>query len=82
MRIREAVARLAAAGVAVRLLGSTIVPVDEALLCLIDAPSEAVVRLISDQSGVSFERVSLAVAGPTSRRPGARRPTSRMEVPQ
>lgn len=79
-RIRETIAVLDAGGTAVRLIGSTIVPSDEALLLLIEAPSEALVRLVADRADTVFERISPAVAGPSSRRKRAHPLTDHTEV--
>ena len=79
MRIRDAVAHMQAGGTSVRLLGSTIVPLDEAVLCVIEAPTEADVRLVSDHAEVSFERISAAMKGPASPRRHARPTNARLE---
>ena len=49
-------------GRAVRYLRSTIVPADEALLCVFEADSEELVREVYARAGVPFERLSAAIA--------------------
>jgi hypothetical protein len=46
----------------VRYLRSTIVPADEALLCVLEAGSEELVREVYVRAGVPFERLSVAIA--------------------
>jgi hypothetical protein len=43
-------------------LRSTIVPADEALLCVLEAGSEDLVRELYVRAGVPFERLSVAIA--------------------
>ena len=43
-------------------LRSTIVPADEALLCVLEAGSEELVREVYARAGVPFERLSVAIA--------------------
>jgi Protein of unknown function (DUF4242) len=66
---REWAARVCAAagemereGKPVRYLRSTIVPADEAVLCVLDASSEELVRETYTRAGISFERISAAIA--------------------
>jgi Protein of unknown function (DUF4242) len=61
-RVRETAAALAIEGRAVRYLRSTIVPADEALLCVFEASSEELVREVYARAGVPFERLSAAIA--------------------
>jgi hypothetical protein len=49
-------------GRAVRYLRSTVVPADEALLCVFEAGSEELVRDLYARAGVPFERLSVAIA--------------------
>jgi hypothetical protein len=39
------------------------VPADEALLCVLEAGSEELVREVYTRAGVPFERLSVAIAG-------------------
>ena len=59
-RVREAVDQLERDGRAVRFRHSTIVATDESFLCVVEAPSEALVRLAYDRANVAFERISVA----------------------
>jgi hypothetical protein len=61
-RVRETAVAMGSEGRAVRYLRSTIVPADEALLCVLEAGSEALVREVYARSGVPFERLSVAIA--------------------
>ena len=61
-RARDACRRLAAAGVEVRYLGSTLVPEDESCFCLFEASSRADVERANQESGLSYVRLSQAVA--------------------
>ena len=61
-RVCETAAAMASEGRAVRYLRSTIVPADEALLCVFEADSEELVREVYARSGVPFERLSVAIA--------------------
>jgi len=45
-------------GEPVRYLRSTIVPADESLLCLIEAPSDELVRAVYARAGIPFERLN------------------------
>lgn len=60
--LRDAAAALGREGRAVRYLRSTIVPGDEAFLSLYEAGSEALIRETYVRAGVSFERISRALA--------------------
>jgi hypothetical protein len=46
----------------VRIVAVTIVPDDEAVLCLVEAPTEMVVREVCERAGVPFDRISHALA--------------------
>lgn len=59
-RVREAVDQLEREGRPVRFRHSTVVAADEAFLCVVEAPSEALVRLVYDLADVTFERISAA----------------------
>ena len=61
-RVRETAVAMGSEGRAVRYLRSTIVPADEALLCVLEAGSEELVREVYARSGVPFERLSVAIA--------------------
>jgi hypothetical protein len=54
---REIAAELRAAGSDVSLLSSTFVPAEEALFCLFEAPSAAVVITLGQRSGLLFAHV-------------------------
>jgi Protein of unknown function (DUF4242) len=61
-RVRETAVAMGSEGRAVRYLRSTIVPADEALLCVFQADSEELVREVYARAGVPFERLSVAIA--------------------
>lgn len=63
-RIRAQADASCRVGKRVRVLRSTIVPRDEALLCLLDASSEDLVRDVFLQAGVAFDRISPALSSP------------------
>jgi Protein of unknown function (DUF4242) len=54
---REIAAEMRAAGSEVSLLSSTFVPAEEALFCLFEAPSAAVVFTLGERSGLRFAHV-------------------------
>ncbi len=60
-RVCAEVEALARAGRRVRMLRSAIVPGDEALICLVDAASEDLVREAFIRAGVSLDRISPAL---------------------
>jgi Nickel responsive protein SCO4226-like len=60
-RVRDTAGEMKREGKAVRYLRSTIVPADEALLCVLDAASEELVRETYARAGISFERISAAI---------------------
>jgi Protein of unknown function (DUF4242) len=62
VRVREIAVAMGSEGRAVRYLRSTIVPADEALLCVFEADSEELVREVYARAGVPFERLSSAIA--------------------
>jgi hypothetical protein len=61
-RSRRACRRLAAEGVHIRYLGSTLVPRDESCFCLFEASSRAEVERANQEGGLSYVRISEAVA--------------------
>jgi hypothetical protein len=61
-RVREMAVAMRSEGRAVRYLRSTIVPADEALLCVFEAASDELVREVYARAGVPFERLSVAIA--------------------
>ena len=61
-RVREMAVAMGSDGRAVRYLQSTIVPADQALLCVFEADSEELVREVYARAGVPFERLSAAIA--------------------
>ena len=60
--VRDTAVAMGREGRAVRYLRSTIVPADEALLCVLEASSEDLVREVYVRAGVPFERLSVAIA--------------------
>jgi hypothetical protein len=64
-RVRVAVEALEREGRPVRFRHSTVVATDESILCVVEAPSEALVRLAYDRAGVTFERISAAHTEPS-----------------
>jgi hypothetical protein len=58
---RQIAAEMRAAGSEVSLLSSTFVPAEEALFCLFEAPSAAVVLTLGQRSGLRFAHVVEAV---------------------
>lgn len=63
-RLKRVTEELRSEGTAVRHLGSTIVPEDEACFCHFDAPSEAVVAEVNLRAGLRFDRIVGAVTVP------------------
>jgi hypothetical protein len=61
-RVREMAFTMRREGKEVRYLRSTIVPADEALLCVFEADSEELVRETYARAGIPFERLSVAIA--------------------
>jgi Protein of unknown function (DUF4242) len=61
--LKQAAARARAAGdgSSVRHLRSTIVPADEAFLCVFEAASDTAVREAYARGGITFQRISLAL---------------------
>ena len=61
-RVRETAVAMSREGRPVHYLRSTIVPADEALMCVFEADSEELVREVYARAGVPFERLSAAIA--------------------
>ena len=61
-RVRETAVAMGSEGRAVRYLRSTIVPADEALLCVFEAGSVELVRELYLRAGVPFDRLSVAIS--------------------
>lgn len=59
--MRDAVHELEREGQPVRFRHSTIVAADESFLCVVEAPTEELVRLIYARASVPFERISAAL---------------------
>ncbi len=60
-RARVVAAEMRAEGSEVRFVKSTFVPTEEALICLVDAPSAEVVTELGRRAGLPIERVVEAV---------------------
>jgi hypothetical protein len=60
-RARLVAAEMRAEGSQVRFVKSTFVPVEDALICLFDAPSAYLVRELARRAGLPIERVVEAV---------------------
>lgn len=54
-------AQLRIDGIDVRLVESTLVPAEESLFCIFEAPSREVVEQVVSRSGIPLERVSQVV---------------------
>jgi uncharacterized protein DUF4242 len=67
-RVRAAAVGIAREGEPVRYLRSTVVPADESLLCLIEAPSDDLVRAVYARAGIPFERLTAAISDDTPSR--------------
>jgi hypothetical protein len=63
-RLEQVVAQMRRDGTAVRYLGSTIVPDDEACFCQFEAHSATHVAEANQRAGVPFDRIVEAVAAP------------------
>jgi len=59
--VRNTVAGLEREGKPLRFLRSTIVPRDESFLCVLEAPSEHLIREAYARAGIPFERISAAI---------------------
>jgi hypothetical protein len=64
-RVHATAVGMAREGEPVRYLRSTIVPADESLLCLLEAPSDELVRAVYARAGVPFERLSAVISDDT-----------------
>jgi hypothetical protein len=60
--VRAAAAGLSLEGEPLRFVCSTIVPSDESFLCLLEADSERLVRDTYGRAGISYDRISTAIA--------------------
>ena len=60
-RVRDAIGELQREGEPVRFLHSTIVAADESFLCVVEAPSEQLVRAAYSRANVRYERMSVAL---------------------
>jgi hypothetical protein len=60
-RVRLVVDRFERSGTPIRFVRSTIVPADEAILSLVEAVSEAIVREAYARAGSPIERISAAI---------------------
>jgi Protein of unknown function (DUF4242) len=56
-RVASVTAELAATGIPIRYLGSTLVPVDEACLCCFEAESAAAVAAANERAAAPFARI-------------------------
>jgi len=61
VRVREATVAMEREGNPVRYVRSTIVPADEALLCILEAATEELVREAYVRAGIPFERLSTVI---------------------
>jgi hypothetical protein len=61
-RLRATLAEMQADGLPVAYVRSTIVPADEAFVCVIEAASEELVRDAYARAGISFDRISAAIS--------------------
>jgi Protein of unknown function (DUF4242) len=64
-RVRTAAVGIAREGKPVRYLRSTVVPSDESLLCLLEAPSDDLVRAVYARAGIPFERLTAVISDDT-----------------
>ena len=60
-RVGDAVSQMGRDGTAIRYVRSTLVPVDESVLCLFEATSAEDVAEANRRAGVEFDRISPAV---------------------
>ncbi len=60
-RVRDTAIAMEGEGKPVRYLRSTIVPVDESLLCVLEAATEELVREAYARAGIPFERLSTVI---------------------
>jgi Protein of unknown function (DUF4242) len=66
-RVRETAGEMEREGKPIRYIRSAIVPSDEALLCMLEAASEGLVREAYARAGIPFERLSAVIAEPADR---------------
>jgi Nickel responsive protein SCO4226-like len=64
-QVRAAAVGIAREGKPVRYLRSTVVPADESLLCLLEAPSDDLVRAVYARAGIPFERLTVVISDDT-----------------
>jgi hypothetical protein len=60
-RVRETAGEMEREGREVRYIRSAIVPVDESLLCVLEAATEELVRETYARAGIPFERLSTVI---------------------
>jgi hypothetical protein len=60
-RVRETAGEMEREGMGVRYIRSAIVPVDESLLCVLEAATEELVRVTYARAGIPFERLSTVI---------------------
>jgi hypothetical protein len=66
-RAADVAAQLRVSGIEVRLVESTLVPAEDSLFCIFDAPSREVVEAVVIRSGLPFERlVEVVDIGPAA----------------
>ncbi len=65
-RVHEAISALEREGRPLRFLRSTIVPRDEAFLCVVEAESEQLIRAAYARAEIPFERISTAITEETT----------------
>ena len=63
--VRDAVDDLEREGRCLRFRHSIVVATDETLLCVVDAATEALLRLAYDRARVTFDRISVARTEPS-----------------
>lgn len=60
-RVRTTAEAMARGGTAIRYLHSTMVPVDEAAYCVLDAASVDLVEQLYERAGIRFDRIVAAL---------------------
>ncbi|HVS05042.1 MAG TPA: nickel-binding protein [Candidatus Dormibacteraeota bacterium] len=69
MRAADVAAQLRVSGIEIRIIESTLVPAEDSLFCIFDAPSRKVVEDVVTRSGLPFERlVEVVDVGPAAGR--------------
>lgn len=56
-RERAVIARMSAEGASIRVVSSTLIPADEVLLSIYEAPTATVVRRLNEQAAIPFDRI-------------------------